>query len=184
MVFDFFGTLTDPAAELNRDQILLDTARVLGLDSAAYAEQMRASFHERCTGALGDTATTFTVIADRCGHSLDADAARIGAAHHLQATAAIRRPHPDASAVLQQLRQASLGLAVLSDCSSETVEAWESMPYAGWVDTALLSWSLGYLKPDPRGYRAAAAQLEVAPEDCWFVGDGGSREHWGAAQVG
>ncbi|WP_328291517.1 hypothetical protein OG218_01930 [Kineococcus sp. NBC_00420] len=66
VVFDFFATHTDPAAELNRNQVLVDTAGLLGLNPTTFAEQMRTSPHERYTGALGDTATTFTVIADRC----------------------------------------------------------------------------------------------------------------------
>jgi putative hydrolase of the HAD superfamily len=75
-------------------------------------------------------------------------------------------------------------IAVLSDCSSETADAWDEMPLTHMVDAALLSWSLGYRKPDSRGYLAAASRLDVHPSECWFVGDGGSRELWGADRVG
>ncbi|WP_267421005.1 MULTISPECIES: HAD family hydrolase [unclassified Curtobacterium] len=183
-MFDLFGTLTDPAAEGERERILASTARVLGIEPSVFSTQMRASFNERCTGALGDTASTFVAIGERCGHRLTADAARLGAAHHLRATAPLRQAHPHARTVLRRLRESGYRLAILSDCSSETVEAWATTPFSAWVDGTLLSWSLGYRKPDPRAYRAAADQLGVPPEECWFIGDGGSREHWGAAQVG
>ncbi len=39
-------------------------------------------------------------------------------------------------------------------------------------------------KPDPRMYRHVIDGLGVDPTRCLYVGDGGSNEHWGAAQHG
>ncbi len=42
----------------------------------------------------------------------------------------------------------------------------------------------GCRKPDPRLYATVAARLGTPAEACWFVGDGGSREHQGALAAG
>jgi putative hydrolase of the HAD superfamily len=52
------------------------------------------------------------------------------------------------------------------------------------MDAAVFSWQEGYRKPDPRLYATAAARLAVPASQCWFVGDGGSREHQGANTAG
>ena len=39
-------------------------------------------------------------------------------------------------------------------------------------------------KPDPHIYQHAYKNLDVAPSDCIFIGDGNSDELQGAAQVG
>ncbi len=73
---------------------------------------------------------------------------------------------------------------MLSDCSSELCEMWAATPYAPLVDATVFSWSVGYRKPDPRGYEAAADALGLPTAECWFVGDGASREHFGASAAG
>jgi putative hydrolase of the HAD superfamily len=75
-------------------------------------------------------------------------------------------------------------LGLLSDCSSELVEVWAETPFAGLFDAVGFSFRLGVRKPDPRGYLAVASQLQVPPEQCWYVGDGSSGELTGAAAVG
>jgi putative hydrolase of the HAD superfamily len=49
---------------------------------------------------------------------------------------------------------------------------------------AVVSWQEGYRKPDARLYATAARRLGVSATECWFVGDGGSREHQGALAAG
>lgn len=86
--------------------------------------------------------------------------------------------------MLRTVRRNGFRIALLSDCSSELCETWSDSPYAPLVDAAVFSWVVGYRKPDPRGYRAAAQAIGVTAGECWFVGDGGSRELQGAAAVG
>ena len=48
----------------------------------------------------------------------------------------------------------------------------------------MFSCSVGLKKPDPRIYQLAANRLEVEPESCLHIGDGGSNELTGASKVG
>ncbi|GIF06433.1 HAD family hydrolase [Actinoplanes siamensis] len=75
-------------------------------------------------------------------------------------------------------------VGLLSDCSSELCEAWPRTPYASLINAPVFSWREGFRKPDPRLYATVSARLGVSPAECWFVGDGGSREHDGARLAG
>ncbi|SNY45014.1 HAD family hydrolase [Paractinoplanes atraurantiacus] len=184
IVFDFFGTLTDPAAETARRTSFTATAAALGVPAAAFWTAMSTSFPERATGVHGDTRATLREMARRCGVTPADD--QLLAAVRVQHAGAeqVRRPRPGALQLLDDLRRAGFRLAVLSDCSSELVEAWPRTPYATRVDATVFSWQERHRKPDPRLYATAAARLGVPAELCWFVGDGGSREHQGAHTAG
>jgi putative hydrolase of the HAD superfamily len=103
--------------------------------------------------------------------------------HHAGAEL-VRRPRSGALATLDRLRAGGYRLGLLSDCSSELYEAWADTPYASRIDAPVFSWREGLRKPDPRLYATVAARLGVPAEDCWYVGDGGSREHAGAERAG
>ncbi|XVV17448.1 HAD family hydrolase [Actinoplanes sp. CA-131856] len=184
IVFDFFGTLTDPAAETTRRASFAATAAALGVPTAAFWTAMSASFTERATGALGDTRATLREMAHRCGTTPTED--QLQAAVRLQHAGAeqARPARPGALPLLDDLRRAGFRLAVLSDCSSELVEAWPTTPFAARVDTAVFSWQEHTRKPDPRLYATAATRLGVPAGQCWYVGDGASQEYRGAHLAG
>jgi putative hydrolase of the HAD superfamily len=48
----------------------------------------------------------------------------------------------------------------------------------------VFSWREGCRKPDQRLYATVAERLGVPAAECWYVGDGGSREHDGARRAG
>ncbi len=52
------------------------------------------------------------------------------------------------------------------------------------VDVAILSCEVGLWKPDPRIYQMVCDRLAVLPDECLYVGDGGSMELTGALAVG
>jgi putative hydrolase of the HAD superfamily len=61
---------------------------------------------------------------------------------------------------------------------------WQESPLAPLVDVAVFSCSERIKKPDPRIYEHACERLGVRPQDCLYVGDGGSDELRGATAVG
>jgi putative hydrolase of the HAD superfamily len=184
VVFDFFGTLTDPAAESLRRTSFAATAAALGVSLDDFWIAMGTSFPERIVGACGDTRSTLRTVARRCGaepspHDLD-----LAVAAQTAGAAQVREPRPGVLAVLDDLRSRGYRLGLVSDCSSELCEAWPAPPDATRIDAPVFSWREGYRKPDPRLYATVARRLAVAPADCWYVGDGGSREHQGARDAG
>jgi putative hydrolase of the HAD superfamily len=86
--------------------------------------------------------------------------------------------------VLGSLRQAGLLTGLVSDCTIETAVLWPDSSLAQLMQATAFSCLLGVRKPDPAIYLHAVEQLGVAPEECIFVGDGGSRELTGAQALG
>jgi putative hydrolase of the HAD superfamily len=184
IVFDFFGTLTDPGAEAERRPAVARTAEVLGVPPDAFWAVMSATFGERAIGAHGDTTAVLREMARRCdGRPTDEMLAAARRVHRAGAELC-RRPRRRVLEMLDEVRARGFRLAVLSDCGSELCEAWPDTPYASRLDATVFSWQEGCRKPDGRLYATAARRLGVPADRCWFVGDGGSREHSGARSAG
>jgi len=184
IVFDFFGTLTDPRAEAGRRMAFEATAAALGVPPAAFWAAMGASYPERIVGRYGGTRSTLAAVARHCGVAPTDE--QLDAAVAVQAAGAerVRPPRPGALELLDRLRADGFRIGLISDCSSELCEAWPATPYAPRIDVPVFSWREGCRKPDQRLYAAVAERLEVSTAECWYVGDGGSREHDGARQAG
>jgi len=93
-------------------------------------------------------------------------------------------PRNGALATLDELARRGFKRGVISVCSSDVEELWDETELAARVDDVVLSCSVGLSKPDPRIYRLACERLDVAPEECLFVGDGANDELAGAERVG
>ncbi|WP_436531954.1 HAD family hydrolase [Actinoplanes sp. HUAS TT8] len=184
IIFDFFGTLTDPDAESDRLGTFAATAAILGVPADRFRAAMVESFGQRTVGAFGGTRDTLLAMARSCG--VEPGEARLAAAvdTHRAGAELVRRPRAEAVRVLKELRGHGYALGLISDCSSELCEAWAGTPYAELIDAPVFSWQEGYRKPDPRLYATACERLGVPAAQCWFVGDGGSREHDGARRAG
>jgi putative hydrolase of the HAD superfamily len=184
IIFDFFGTLTDPSAESLRRETFTATAQALGVPPERFWTVMSGSFPERIVGAYGGTRATLLAMARLCGTEPDDETLDRAVATHRAGAERVRTPRPEAIGVLDHLRAEGYRLGLLSDCSSELCEAWPETVYASRIDAPVFSWREGHRKPDPRLYATAAARLGVPAAECWFVGDGGSREHDGARRAG
>jgi len=71
VVFDFFGTLTDPGAESDRQAPSALTAAALGVPAERFWAAMGASFPDRIVGRYGDTRATLSTVARQCGGEPD-----------------------------------------------------------------------------------------------------------------
>ncbi|WP_433044927.1 HAD family hydrolase [Dactylosporangium sp. CS-033363] len=184
VVFDFFGTLTDPGVEAGRRDAAFATAAALGVPPEAFWTAMASSFTERITGRHGDTRATLAEMARRCGEEPSGARLDAAVAAHHQGSVPLWRPRPGVLGVLAGLRGRGLRLGVLSDCGAELCQGWDGTAYAPLIDATVFSWQERARKPSPRLYATIAERLGVAPGECWYVGDGGSREHQGARDTG
>jgi putative hydrolase of the HAD superfamily len=93
---------------------------------------------------------------------------QIGAFYHTCFTA-----FPDTLGCLTTLRARGLRMAVLSNFELPSIHF--TLRSAGfepaWFDALISSAAIGFRKPDPRAYLAAAGALGLAPADCAFVDD-------------
>jgi putative hydrolase of the HAD superfamily len=184
VLFDLYGTLVHGGDPARRDEMTREVGRALGVDPEAMAEAMRETYDQRARGLLGDLPSTLRTLARRVGGDPDDDAVAAACELRVEHWRELLHPAKETLAALDRLRAAGLKLGLVSDCSIETPLVWEQTELAPRFDTAAFSSVIGVRKPNPDIYRAAYEPLGVAPQECLFVGDGGSRELSGAAALG
>jgi HAD superfamily hydrolase (TIGR01509 family) len=95
-----------------------------------------------------------------------------------------RTLHPQIMPMLKELKAAGMKLAVISNCYHEEAQVIREWEGSRCFDTLVLSCEEGVCKPDPEIFRRCMARLGVMPQECLFVGDGGSRELETARSLG
>lgn len=86
--------------------------------------------------------------------------------------------------VLRKLRSTDIKLGLISNADPIDCKYWNQSPLFRYFNDVVFSCSVGLLKPDKQIYELAMRHLNVSPEQCLFVGDGGSNELCGAKSAG
>ena len=86
--------------------------------------------------------------------------------------------------LLQTLREKGLKVGLITNTFSDERDMILASPLYPLFDAAMISYEQGLLKPDPEIYRRAMQALNVTPQECLYVGDGGSHELTGARDLG
>lgn len=181
VVFDFFGTLT---RSVQRGPQHAEIARKLGCDPEAVRGVLDRTFHSRARGTFGSAEATLRWVTEQAGGRPRQSQVQAAVPARVDALKADTRLRPDAASALRALKRRGLSTGVISDCTHELPAFLPSLPVAPLLDAKVFSVEVGVCKPDPAIYLAACEQLDVAAEECVYVGDGGSRELTGAAAVG
>lgn len=84
--------------------------------------------------------------------------------------------HPEIIPMLSRLKEQRIGVGLISNCFSEEAEVIRRGELFPYFDVLCLSYELGLQKPDRGIYQKCMMELGVKPEECLYVGDGGSRE--------
>jgi putative hydrolase of the HAD superfamily len=181
VLFDFFGTITQ-ALTVPTDHG--PVAAVLGVPAEAFQRVMRASFVERASGRYGGLADTLRWAAAQLDASPSHAQVEVAIGLRVAWETKVAVLRANAVHVAATIQAAGVATGVVSDCTHELPMIWSRLAIAPHVDAAVFSVNVGRCKPDPLIYRTACRRLGVAPERCWFVGDGGSQELTGARAVG
>jgi putative hydrolase of the HAD superfamily len=78
---------------------------------------------------------------------------------------------PGTALALARLREAGIGLGVVSNSDGRVAEALEAVGLAGYFAVVVDSTLAGFEKPDPRIFLPALEALQVTPADALYVGD-------------
>jgi putative hydrolase of the HAD superfamily len=181
VLFDFFGTLT---TAIHRGDAHITIARQLGCAPGAFMAALDRSFLIRARGGYGPPVEALRRVARDAGGTPGDDALVAAAAARVDAVRADIRLRADAVPVLAELRRRELHTGVVSDCCHELPLLLPGLVLAPLLSTCVYSIEQAACKPDPRMYLAACERLGVRPQECLYVGDGGSRELSGAEAVG
>ena len=105
-----------------------------------------------------DAQTQEAVLADYLPHY---------AAHNMDKTA----PYPGVMELIRELRSAGYRVGVVSNKHDHGVQMLTAHYFDGLLDIAVGADGSRPLKPAPDGLLYALEQLEIAPENAWYVGD-------------
>jgi putative hydrolase of the HAD superfamily len=181
VLFDFFGTLT---RSVQRGPQHAEIARTLGCEPEAVVGVLDRSFRARARGLFGSAEATLRWVSEQAGGRPEPAQLRAAMAARIDALHTDTRLRPDAVSALRTLKRRGLATAVVSDCTHELPAFLPQLPVAPLLDAFVYSVEVGRCKPDPLMYLTACRELGVLPEECIYVGDGGSHELTGAAEVG
>lgn len=95
-----------------------------------------------------------------------------------------RQLHPEIIPMLKKLKEKNVKIGLISNCFSEEVVAIRNSVLFPFFDEVYLSYEQQIQKPDYEIYRRCMKDLQVQPEECLYVGDGGSFELEAATALG
>lgn len=184
VIFYLFGTLIDKFSLREGTKVLEQIASVLSVSSDDFIQLYFSTYNEGALGVFNNTEAKFEYICQKIGVRPKYTQTKLAAQIHLDYTRRSITPRPDSTEVLSHLKSSGYKTGLISDCSDVVAKVWQNTPFTSLIDVAVFSCLVGFTKPDSRIYQVVAEQLKVEPQSCLYIGDGGSQELTGAAQVG
>lgn len=173
VIFDMFETLiTHYAGPLYMGkQIAAD----INLPEPVFREVWNATDDARTLGKMTLEETIETVLRknERYSASLYETVIR---KRKESKTECFRHLHPEILPMLDRIRSSGRKIGLITNCYFEERDAIRSSVLFPYFDAVCMSCELGMMKPDPAIFRRCTDMLEVSPEACLYVGDGGSME--------
>lgn len=95
-----------------------------------------------------------------------------------------RHLHPDIIPMLSKLKERNIKIGLISNCFSEEAMVIRESVLFPYFDAVYLSYEQGIQKPNEEIFKRCMDELKVTPEECIYVGDGGSYELETAEKIG
>jgi putative hydrolase of the HAD superfamily len=185
VIFDLFGTLVDSFSQKKHEQVLAKMAQAVGAREEDFAGMwLGETVDMRFTGEIDTIASNVEYVCRALKIKSDFKQISMAEKIYFDFVQKCLKPRADALRILANLQSTGYKLGLVSDCSSEVPLLWPETPFSFLFDAVVFSCLMGLRKPDPRMYLFICHQLKVKPQDCLYVGDGGSNELTGAAAVG
>ena len=92
--------------------------------------------------------------------------------------------HQEIIPMLKELKKLGVFVGLISNCFSEEAEVIRRSELFKYFDEVYLSYEQGIKQPDEEIYKRCVDNFHVKPEECVYVGDGGSNELEAARKLG
>jgi putative hydrolase of the HAD superfamily len=182
IIFDLYHTLT--ATEVTSPKGL-STATVLGIDRKIWNEHLMEKSRGRLTGKVSDAYTIIRELAHSIDPSIPDELIKQAVQHRSTRFEESLELMPVESVnTIKALKERGKKVALLSNADVMETKGWAKCPGAPYFDVVVFSCEVGYMKPDREIYELCLEKLGEEPQNCVFVGDGGSNEFIGAKALG
>lgn len=158
-------------------------AEDLGLRPAEFLPGWRATEEARATGKLTFEETMERLMKFHGIYTPETHRRVVEKRIAIQADC-FRHLHPGILPMLSGLKAQGIKIGVITNCFSEEAKLIRESGLFPYFDAHCLSWEEGVRKPAPAIYRTCLRRLGIAPENCLYVGDGGSFELETARNLG
>ena len=181
VIFDMFETLVT----LYRSPHYFgeDIAKDLGLTEKTFREIWDQSEQDRSIG-LRSLEDVITEIMKKNGVYSEALLAKVLSRRTASKVDVFLHLHEEILPLLEELKRRDIKIGLISNCFSEEVFAIRGSVLYPYFDACMLSYEQGIMKPAKEIFVRCMKRLEVSPDECLYVGDGGSRELEAATEVG
>ncbi|MBD2866761.1 HAD family hydrolase [Paenibacillus oceani] len=187
VLFDLFETLISEYEGGVRkvDRTGRNDAARLGLEHDVYRREWGARHRRRMTGEFSDYKAVMRHILEGQRATInEQELHKMYEERIAEKKAAFTGIDPEVIALLDKLKRDKIAIGLISNCTEEEVRGWQTSGLASYFDTVLFSYEANCAKPDPAIYLLACERLNVKPDQCLFIGDGGSDELNGASRAG
>jgi len=185
VVFDLFGTLIGHYSRAANEQFLTDLATLCDVPRSTLVDAWVAT---RPAAMAGDFDSTEDDMKHLLGRLLCGPVAPslVDAAVDLtlDLVRGFLRPRSTTLTTLSYLQRQGFLLGLISGCGPEMPELWPHCAISEYIRNPVFSCEVGFNKPDKRIYEACRNQLDVAPVECLYVGDGSCGELSAARRYG
>jgi putative hydrolase of the HAD superfamily len=183
VIFDLFMTLTS-LSHLN-DAPGKNSYEILGISPALWSDALFNKSRERLTGQITDPVDIIRDVAWKIDPSISEELLiQCAQERRIRFRYCLQNPPDGVLDSLTAIRSAGYKLGLISNADVMEVEGWTGSPLEDCFDTVLFSCHEGYMKPEPEIFLLCTERLNLKPEECLYVGDGGNDELIASAGVG
>lgn len=173
VVFDMFETLiTFFNSRVYKGK---EIAADLNIPEKVFREIWNPSEDDR---TLGNTSFEEVIAKIMTANNIDDSALydRIVYSRHTCSAEVFRHKHTDVIPMLKTLRENGIKTGLITNCYFEEKEAIINSDLYNLFDSICMSCEVKMKKPDIKIFELCAGKLNVRPDECLYVGDGGSHE--------
>ena len=181
VIFDMFETLV--SLFIGRTYFGEDIGADAGVDPEAFRKVWQESEHDRTVGKL--------TVEEGIAKGLETfginspDLVKTIASHRLDNLKDTFDNTPDdTETLLKELHKRGIKIGLITNTFSDERDMIRASKLFKYFDATRISYEQGVCKPDPSMYKSIMEEFGVKPEECLYVGDGGSRELFVARELG
>ena len=181
VIFDMFETLVSLFE--GRTYFGEHIAADVGIDPAAFRKEWHSIEDARSIGTY-TIEEGLEVVFKRLGIYSE-DKVELAASKRRDSLTDTFNAIPEATfEMLDELKKRNLRIGLITNTFSDERDFIRASKLFPYFDVALISYEQGVCKPDQEMFRRMTQQLGLKPEECLYVGDGGSRELYAARDAG
>jgi putative hydrolase of the HAD superfamily len=181
VIFDMFETLV--TLFTGKIYFSEDIAADVGADLQEFRKRWHKTEEGRSTGEYTIEEVFETVFKDLGIYSEEKVKQITGNRRECLKTTFDAMPE-DSLSLLKELKNRGIKIGLISNTYSDERDAIRQSVLFPYFDVALISYEQGIRKPAPELFTKMTKELGVKPEECLYVGDGGSKELFAARDAG